>query len=497
MLTVSHVEVPWRQLAGCGTLLAPAGGRLRRYRRRHVVSLRLWRRLHSAIESSLPEAAARLGHRIAALVLPLWRLGPGHVAAEAAAVHRNAGDHAEGRRAVAAAVAALLREAVPLPESEPGRVLMLIPSLAAGGAERQLVLCARGLAQKGWQVEVVAKHLAAPPGSSALRPDLVDIAVEAIAAEQEGGEFLDDAVLDLPPPARELVVRLHGLIRRRRPAVVHAWMDEMSAWGGLAAVLAGVPRVILAGRNLAPDRFGLPQPGALWAALRCLADHPGVSLTNNSNAGAVDYARWLGIAPGRIGVLRNGFVPMEPGDGTRWRRRLGIPLAAPVVGGLFRLAWEKNPMLWLDAAAILAARHPAMHFVIFGEGPLRQSLQRRSEQLGLSGRLHLPGVTLGRRDALAALDVFLLTSRYEGTPNVALECQALGLALVATDAGGLCEALADRQSVVAADADCLAEAVTARLGCRAPERGEWLQRHFGLDRMLSETEALYRSEIAP
>lgn len=382
--------------------------------------------------------------------------------------------HAAGR---------LLRAAAPVP-GRPGGVLMLTPSLAAGGAERQLMLTARGLAGRGWQVQVAAKHLGDPPGTDALRADLADVPVAVLPPAG------DDGHPAFPRHFRRLLATLLPLIRRQRPAVVHAWMDEMAAVGGLAAALAGVPRIVLAGRNLAPHRFGLPELGAVRAVLRRLAGREGVALVNNSQAGAEDYTRWLGLAPGRIRVVRNGFAPLERGDRTVWRARLGIPAAAPVVGGLFRLDPEKRPLLWLETAAVLARRFPHMHFVVFGDGRLRPRLEARAGRLGLAGRLHLPGVTAGRADALAALDVALLTSAWEGTPNMALECQWAGLPLVAPEAGGLAEAVRHWQPVAACPR-ALADAVAARLGRPAPDCRDWLRTRFGLGRMLDETEQVY------
>jgi len=375
-----------------------------------------------------------------------------------------------------------------LPHS-PRHVLMLIPSLAAGGAERQLVLTAKGLAARGWQVEVAAKHLSDPVGNDALLGELDGIAAALLPFPAED-VFNHAALSALPPHFRALLVRAHALMARRRPAVVHAWMDEMAAVGGLAAAMAGVPRIVLAGRNLAPHRFGVPELGAIQTVLRLLADDPRVVFVNNSHAGAEDYAQWLGLPAGRIAVLRNGFVPLGAGRREAWRSRLGIPLQAPVVGGLFRLAPEKRPLLWVETAAALARRFPAMHFVVFGEGPLRKRMESLVRRRGLAGRLHLPGLALDRGDALAALDVFLLTSAFEGTPNVALEAQWSGVPMVVTHAGGMAEALADFSPVEPLP-EALAEAVAARLRHPALPLRQWVEERFGLERMLAETEGLY------
>jgi len=375
---------------------------------------------------------------------------------------------------------------------------MLTPSLAAGGAERQLVLTARGLATRGWTVEVAAKHLEIPAGCDALRGDLGAIPVFAVAAKDTapaGRALADGGLQALPPDFFALLADLHALILDRRPTVVHAWMDEMAAAGGLAAAMAGVPRIVLAGRNLAPHHFGVPQLGAIAGVMRALADDPRVVLVNNSRAGAADYARWLDVQEHRIGVVRNGFVPIADGDRSAWRRRLGIPAEAPVIGGLFRLAPEKRPLLWMEVAARVLDRISDAHFVIFGDGPLRPTMEQRAERLRLRGRIHLPGVTSEREDAFAAFDLFLLTSVHEGTPNVVLECQWLGLPMVVTGAGGVVEAVAEPE-LIDDHPDTLAEAVVARLGRASVRRHDWIERRFGLARMIDETETLFGGSVA-
>lgn len=478
---ISQGEIPWRDLGGCKSLVAPAGGLNRTYLLRHLLALRLWRRF----------LALRYASAASRLLAPIWTITPRHVAAEALSLHLFAADSPAARNSAKLTIVNLLADrSIPTISPLPRRVLMLTPSLAAGGAERQLVLCANGLSARGWDVMVAAKHLTRPLGCDALVPELSGLPVLQIEACRTGS-LSSPLLMALPPDFRELLIRLYHLVCLHRPSVVHAWMDEMGAAGGLAAALAGVPKIILSARNLAPHRFLLPQLSVIHAAMNVLIDHRAAVLINNSQAGANDYASWLGRPLGNISVLRNGFPDLPDGDQSQWRKRLGIGKDAPVVGGMFRLAFEKRPKLWLQTASRLSARHPAMQFIIFGNGEMRQDVADLARRLGLRDRLHLPGFTAGRADALASLDVFLLTSLYEGTPNVALECQWLGIPFVATDAGGLKEALA-RPQPIPADPIALADAVESSLGKSREPKRDWIVRNFGLERMLDETERLYQ-----
>src|SRR6266571_1586451 len=136
---------------------------------------------------------------------------------------------------------------------------------------------------------------------------------------------------------------------------------------------------------------------------------------------------------------------LPPASGTRERLRsaLGIPETAPVIGSGFRLYDEKQPLVWVETAALVAGARPDCHFVIVGAGPLRGAVLKRAQQGGFAERLHCPGASSEASGYLSMFDVFLLTSRAEGTPNVVLEASLAGVPVVATAAGGTAETIDD------------------------------------------------------
>src|SRR5207247_3851883 len=124
-------------------------------------------------------------------------------------------------------------------------------------------------------------------------------------------------------------------IIERRPQIVHTWLDDINIKGGVAALLAGVPKIVVGTRSLAPNNFALFQP-YMREGYRVLARSPNVCLLNNSEAGARDYERWIGIPKGSFKVVRNGFdfsawerERFEVGAAI-YRERLGIPRDALV-----------------------------------------------------------------------------------------------------------------------------------------------------------------------
>jgi glycosyltransferase involved in cell wall biosynthesis len=334
----------------------------------------------------------------------------------------------------------------------PRRVLLVNAGLAAGGAERQIVNTLVGLKASGQceSVALLAEYIDHAPNLDFFLHELEAAGIEVsqvehpISLSEDGLSSVDPEVADLlayiAPGLIEEILNLVEEFRSRRPEVVHAWQDSSSIKAGIAAVIAGVPRIVLASRNVPPMNFSYYQD-YMPPAYRALASLECVTFLNNSEAGAADYAQWLRLPRERFVVVRNGvdfsYLNRVTSDAAReYRQTLGIPEKAQVVGSIFRFWVEKRPMLWLQTAALVAKRFPEVHFLIIGEGPMRQEMESFICNSGLKGRVHLPGTRPEVATPLSAMNAFVLTSEFEGTPNVVLEAQWLGLPVVATDAGG-------------------------------------------------------------
>ena len=401
-------------------------------------------------------------------------------------------------------------------DAQPGRIILVCGNLSPGGAERQVVYTMTGLERRGFHdIQLLCDTLepARPEKFDFYLPMLRDagIRVETIRKATLDDVEADDAtwtlrefVHRLPAELLADIVALYREFRLRQPEVVHAWLDWSNTRAGIAAALAGVPKILISGRNLNPTHFNLYQP-YMDPAYSALCELPNVVFVNNSRAGANDYARWLGLDPERIRVIHNA---VDFGDRRRspaaetvaLRRELRIPPTAPLVGSAFRFEEEKRPLFWLEVAAIIAHRFPEARFVVFGQGSMRSRMIESARRLGLRDRLLLPGVRDDILSAISMLDVFLLTSAGEGLPNVLLEAQWVGTPIVTTDAGGAREAILDGRTGFLGpndDADAIATLACRILAdqdfrARAATAGPAFVRHrFNMDRMLDETIALY------
>jgi tetratricopeptide (TPR) repeat protein/glycosyltransferase involved in cell wall biosynthesis len=361
----------------------------------------------------------------------------------------------------------------------PRRVVAISATLAPGGAERQLVNMLRGLSDPAFGLELALFCISL---SSALRRDfflplLEGTGVEVVVPESRVAEDylwepevapFADVIRHFPADMTTTIAFWLREFRRRRPEVVHAWQDSTNLTAVVAALLAGVPRIILCCRSVRPDNPRRRLRRFMREAYRAVLDHPAVVLSNNSRAGANDYAEWLELEPARVEVVYNGIdfdrldSAVDPEETARARQALAIPPGAPVLGGVYRMSEEKRPLLWLDVAAAVARQDDTVHFVVCGDGPMRDEMRSYAATLGIADRVHLPGAQSNIGAWYRMMDVVMLTSRHEGLPNVLLEAQSLGVPVVAPDVGGMSEVVdqgVTGWTIRNADAASLAERV--------------------------------------
>jgi glycosyltransferase involved in cell wall biosynthesis len=357
------------------------------------------------------------------------------------------------------------------------RVLMVISVLARGGCERQLLATARGLLERGYTIEIFKLDVG-PSGDTSFEAEFAALPIVISCARDFGdtcspppGGHDPHGLAQFTPMLQhldvvQLSVALEQAIRRFRPSIVHCWSELSSVIGGLVGVSLGVPQIVLQLVNVTPHRQNLRGAALYRDAYRALLSKPNVRLLNISTANARNLEQWLGVPRGTVKLLRNAFVPdsvrvRTPEEAKSFRQGLGIPLHAPTIGTIMRFAPEKDPDLWLETARLIAAARPDVWFVLAGYGALAEHVALKLKQMSLSQRVVLLGATIDVGAIYACIDVFLMTSQYEGTPNVLIEAQAAGVPVVAPDVGGIRETIAPgRTGLLVHDRDAarLAEA---------------------------------------
>ncbi|TIX50708.1 glycosyltransferase [Alteraurantiacibacter aquimixticola] len=344
------------------------------------------------------------------------------------------------------------------PTKDPQKISLVTGGLGAGGAERQLSKLACLLAENLGSpdlVSVAVKTLGVEhkPNDHFL-PDLLDNGIEVVELEEVTPTPVSDHLdLDpdmatlctmLPPQVNYGATRLTSYFLDRDFDVASIWQDGATLYGALAALLAGVPKIHLVFRGQPPivrtDR-NQPEYEILY---RAMARIPGVTLISNSSLVGNVYADWLDLPSERVRTLYNAVSPcVEPPleeEIERWERFVAQTAdAETTIGGVFRLEHVKQPLPWVELAAVYSQRYPASRFVLVGDGRARGEIEELIAHHGLTDRVLMVGRSRSVGYWYEKMDVKVLLSRFEGLPNVLIEAQAAGLPVVATPAGGSVE----------------------------------------------------------
>jgi glycosyltransferase involved in cell wall biosynthesis len=154
-----------------------------------------------------------------------------------------------------------------------------------------------------------------------------------------------------------------------------------------------------------------------------------------------------GVPAGRVHRIRNAWSPIgSVFDRAHARERLGLPPDGPVVGWAGRLSREKAPDILLDALGLMRDGAPLTVFV--GDGREAAALKDRTVALGLEGKVRWAGRVDGAAALLPAFDVFVLSSRTEGTPIVLFEAMAAGVPVIATRVGGVPDVVSGAEALL-------------------------------------------------
>jgi glycosyltransferase involved in cell wall biosynthesis len=324
----------------------------------------------------------------------------------------------------------------------PLHILLYMQHSGRGGAERAALRLAVGWAALGQRVT-----LASGDDPAVLAPLVPGV-----------------ELLPLPGTARGPLLGLVPEIRRLAPDIVFCAGNHYTSiawWWRFRLGRRGAPLFVWKISNALIRR---QQPRlALWGYLAWLALHPRIfdGIVTMTPGLADEAVAALGIARSRIAVIPNPALQGEASDGPQ-------PPAHRFVLGVGRLEPQKDWPLALAAFAALADR--GLHLEILGEGSERPALEEAIARLGLAGRVHLHGYVEGVQPWIARAEALLLTSRFEGAPNVVVEAVAAGTPVIATASSpALADLLPpDAGTITSRDPAAIAAALRGWLGRRLP-----------------------------
>jgi GalNAc-alpha-(1->4)-GalNAc-alpha-(1->3)-diNAcBac-PP-undecaprenol alpha-1,4-N-acetyl-D-galactosaminyltransferase len=292
------------------------------------------------------------------------------------------------------------------------KILFLVSSLGAGGAERVSTALANAWSQRGDEVILMPTYSGRGECFYSLLPGvrLVYLAdVVSRSTRTPFGQFVR-------------LVALRRFIVAERPDVIVSFLSNVNVAAVLAAAGLGIP-VILSERI---DPFEEKISSIL--RLFCRLTYPFADALVVQTIAVAEKYNAAGRAFRKLRVIANPVS--EQILSNRCRGSAGTTKRLVSIG---RLSEQKQFCILIGVFAALSARHPAWSLHIFGEGHLRFELERQVSELGQEGRVMLPGLISNVGEVLAESDIFVMTSKYEGFPNALLEAMAVGLPCVAFD----------------------------------------------------------------
>ncbi|MBL7071872.1 MAG: glycosyltransferase [Candidatus Omnitrophica bacterium] len=321
------------------------------------------------------------------------------------------------------------------------KIAHIITDLDIGGAEMMLLRMLRNFKDSKYEHIVISLH----PEKNSLKDEIEQEALKVYP--------LDMSIINFPVS----FMRLVGILKREKPLIVHNYLFHADILGRIAAKLARVPKVISSIRN---ENIG----GRARELLLGMTDFSVDRVTAVSRSVADSHLKKGTTKKRKIDVIYNGMeLENYTGEGrSAARKSLDITENAFVIATVANLEPKKGHIFLLKALGELKRKGCGFKLLLAGSGKEEKRLKNEAMNMGLKDAVLFLGRSENISGLLAASDLFVLPSLWEGLPNALLEAMAAGLPVVATRVGGVPEAVVDGETgllVEPGDVSKLAEAL--------------------------------------
>lgn len=359
------------------------------------------------------------------------------------------------------------------------KILHIIPNLDIGGTEKILLELCRGLDSRQFQHLVLSLKAGGQTEQELRR---LSVPVEILNSADSFGLGL----ADLP----RLYFRIRQTIKNFGPDILHTWLSRANVIGRIAAQGTGVPSVISSLRVMEIEKNY-----HLWSEYftHSLAD----KVTVNCTALEKFAIQKIKIPKEKIVLIYNGIeVPKNLSSaGSQTRKEW-------VIGTIGRLHRQKGVDIFLHAAKEVLNQYPQCKFLIAGDGPEKENLKLLAQRLGIQSQVVFHGWVQPSSDFISSLDIFVLTSRWEGMPNVILEAMAFQKPIVSSAVGGVTDLLENQKEGLMfqpEDVQSCAQSIKTLIENEQLRKQislsayEKVRKKFSLEQMISSYQVLYES----
>lgn len=369
----------------------------------------------------------------------------------------------------------------PLPET----TLFLTRSLDRGGAERQLVVLAKGLARRGHAVAVAVFF-----GGGVYEAELAEAGVRVINLGKKGR-------WDIP----SFLNRLMRLLRKERPAVLHSYLGVPNILATIIKPFLPGTRIVWGVRASNVDLSRYDWLSRLVYSLECRLARFADCIIANSYAGR-RYAVTNGFPEDKIVVVQNGistdYFRFDPEGRQLVRSAWGLDDDKILVGLVARLDPMKDHLTFLDAANRITGERGDVRFVCVGggSGAYVDKVKQQATVLGLADKLIWADAQDNMPAIYSALDIAVSSSLGEGFSNTIAEAMSCSVPCVVTDVGDSALIVGGEGYVVAPGDGCALAVAIQQLASRPLEERRALGEvcrtriasEFGVDRLIHRTE---------
>lgn len=220
-----------------------------------------------------------------------------------------------------------------------------------------------------------------------------------------------------------------------KPSTIHSYLDTPNIFSGIIGIILNINKIILNVRSISPDNF-------IWCRFfyfriyKLFLKYKKITFVANSKNGAISYEKWLGSKKNKFKTLHNIF------NFKKKYKKLKFYKKKIIFGTIGRLDENKNIIYSIKIIEqLLKNSKLKIDFYIIGEGILKKELINYVKKNNLENNIKFFGAKKNLNSFFNKIDVFIFTSKIEGTPNVLLEAQNYQLPIFSTNVGGISDAV--------------------------------------------------------
>lgn len=316
------------------------------------------------------------------------------------------------------------------------RVLHPITRMIVGGAQENTMYTASHLDKNQFQVEIISGPQTGSEGSLIDEARKLGVPITIIPQLLRQISPYDDLTT---------LLKLISIMKDNQYDIVHTHSSKAGILGRIAARIASIPIIIHTVHGWSFHDYLPKHTRTLYIHLEQWA----ASITDALivvNTGDIQKGLNQNIGGSEQYHLIRSAIPLDQFQPRDWdraqtRSELGIPRDAVVVGNVGRFSPQKNPLDWIRVAADIAKEHPEAYFLLVGDGPLHAEVDAELTKENIKHKTILTGLRRDVARMMSAMDIFLITSLWEGLPRVIPQAMAMGLPVVANRVDGTEDAI--------------------------------------------------------